>query len=97
MAWKLIPGLFVVAKNQITYSKYVLAKKLVIEISSNQHTDLLRFLLTEDSLKNKKGLELVSKSHFSKNLLIYKKFYFGILHKLAKFHYQIGFTSQVIQ
>ena len=26
-----------------------------------------------------------------------KKFYFAILHKLAKFHYQTMFTSQVMQ
>ena len=35
-----------------------------IEISSNQHTDLLRFLFTKDYLKIKKDLELVSRPHF---------------------------------
>ena len=41
---------------------------------------------TEESLKFKKGLELTDKN-----------FSFVILHKLAKLHYQIVFTSQVIQ
>ena len=36
-----------------------------IEISPNQHPGPLRFLFTEDSLKNKKGPELVSLPHFS--------------------------------
>ena len=52
---------------------------------------------TEDSLKFKNGLELVSRSHFSLNVLIHKNFSFVILHKLTKLHYQIVFTSQVIQ
>ena len=41
-----------------------------IKICPNQHTDLLRFLFTGDSLKIKKGLELVSRSHFSSNFWI---------------------------
>ena len=36
----------------------------------NQHTNLLRFLFTEDSLKIKKGLELVFRPHFSYDFLI---------------------------
>ena len=45
-----------------------------IDICPNQHADLVRILFTEDSLKNKKGLELVSKPHFSQNFLIKKLF-----------------------
>ena len=41
-----------------------------IKIGPNQHADLLRFLFTEDSLKIKKGLELVSRPHFSYNFFI---------------------------
>ena len=36
-----------------------------IKICPNQHADLHRILFTEDSLKIKKGLELVSRPHFS--------------------------------
>ena len=36
-----------------------------IKIYPNQHTEFHRFLSTEDSLKIKKGLELVPRSHFS--------------------------------
>ena len=43
-----------------------------IEISPNQHAGLLRFLFTENSLKIKKGLELVCRPHFSQNFLIKK-------------------------
>ena len=39
-----------------------------------QHADLLKFLFTEDSLKIKKGLELVYRSHISQNFL--RKFFF---------------------
>ena len=66
-----------------------------IEIYPNQHADLLRFLFTKDYLKIKKGLELVSRLHFSGNFFFF--FFFIILHKLTKFHYQTVFTSQVIQ
>ena len=38
-----------------------------IKICSNQHTDLLRLLFREDSLKIKKGLKLVSRPYFSQN------------------------------
>ena len=44
-----------------------------IEICPNQHADLLGILFTEDSLKIKKGLELVSRPNVSYNFLI-KKF-----------------------
>ena len=56
-----------------------------IKICPNQHADLFGILFTKDSLKIKKGLELVSRPHFI------------ILHKLAIFHYQTVLTSQVIQ
>ena len=36
-----------------------------IEISPNQHADLLRFLFIEDSLKITEGLELVSRPQFT--------------------------------
>ena len=36
-----------------------------IKISPNWHTGLLRFFFTEDSLKIKKNLELVSRPHVS--------------------------------
>ena len=65
-----------------------------IKICLNQCTDIIRFLFTEDYLKIKKDLELVSKPHFS---FFDKKFSFVILHKLAQLHYQAVFTSQVIQ
>ena len=41
-----------------------------IEICPSQYADLLGFLYSEDSLKINKGLELVSRPHFSKNFWI---------------------------
>ena len=66
-----------------------------IKFCPNQHVDLHRIFFTDDFLKIKKGLELASRRHFLLNFLI--KNYFVTLHKLAKFHYQTAFTSQVIQ
>ena len=43
---------------------FVLDISKAIEISPNQHVGLLRFLFREDSLKIKKGLELVSRPRF---------------------------------
>ena len=43
---------------EATNVRYAIAK--TTEICQNQHADLLRFLLIVDSLKIKKGLELVS-------------------------------------
>ena len=83
---------------QATYVKYELGKP--IKICPNQHIDLFRFHFTEDSLKIKKGLEIVSRSHFLLNFLIELLllfFFFVILHKLVKFHHQIVFTSHAIQ
>ena len=76
---------------QTTYIRYVLAKQNYQNLSKSAH----RFYFTEDSLKIKKGLELVSRPYFSYNF--FKKISFVILNKLAKFHYQTVFTSQVIQ
>ena len=42
----------------------------IVEIIKVHYGDNLRFVFTEDSLKIKKGLELVSKPHFSYNFLI---------------------------
>ena len=67
-----------------------------IKICPNQDTDLLRFLFKEGSLKIKKGLELVSRPHFSYNFF-FKNCSLVMLHKLAKFQHQTVFTSQVIQ
>ena len=50
---------------QATYAGYVLAKLAQIKICPNQDTELLRFLFTKDYLKTEKGLELVSRPHFS--------------------------------
>ena len=79
-AWKLVPDPFLFAKNytqplleneafeaNYLYYIHVLAK---LKICPNKLTDLPKFLFTEDSLKIKKGLELVSRSHFSYVFLI---------------------------
>ena len=67
-----------------------------MKICPNEHADLLRFLFKVDSLKIKKGLELVSRLHFSNNFFD-KTFSFVLLHKLAKLHYQTIYTFHVIQ
>ena len=79
---------------QATYIRATFGKPLVLPKLST--FALLRFFVTEDSLKIKKGLELVSRLHFFKEFFD-KKIYFVILHKLTKFRYQTVFTSQVIQ
>ena len=43
---------------------YKICNSRAIEISPNQNAGFLRFPFTEDSLKIKKGLELVSRPHF---------------------------------
>ena len=53
-----------------TCLKYQICNTTTIQICQNYHVYLLRFLYTEDSLKIKKGLELVSRPHFSYNFLI---------------------------
>ena len=78
---------------QATYIRYVLAKlSKFVQISTLTFPESF----SEESLKIKKDLKLVSRSQFSDNFLI-KKFSFVILHKLAKFNYHTVFTSQVIQ
>ena len=64
-----------------------------IKICPNQLADFLRFHFSEDSLKIKMGLELVSRPYFLDNFL--KKFSFAISDKLAKFHYQTVFTCKM--
>ena len=63
--------LFCVCKELSTASngKWNFWSKLLV-IDMYQHTDLLRFLFTEDSFKIKKGPELVSGRHVSFNFLI---------------------------
>ena len=67
-----------------------------MEIGPNQHAGLLRFLFYRGFFENCKG----SVTSFQATIFTEffdKKFYFVMLHKLAKFHYQTVFTSQVIQ
>ena len=45
-------------------SYYWIHIRKIIRICPNNHTDCLRFLFTEDYMKIKKGLELVSRPHF---------------------------------
>ena len=81
-AWKLVPGLFVFAKNlaqpllenEIFEAIYLyqICNSKAVEISPNQHAGLFRFLFIEDSLKTKQSLELVSRPHFSYNFLMKK-------------------------
>ena len=78
---KLVPDPFVFAKNQaqplleneifeVSYlNKICNSKTCNSKICPSQHADLLRFLLTEDSLKIKNVLELLSRPHFSQNFL----------------------------
>ena len=65
---------------------YQICISKAIKICPNHHIDLLRFQLTQDSLKIKKDLEIVSRPCFH--------WYFSsvMLHKLAKFHHHIVFT-----
>ena len=81
-AWKLVPGLFVFAKNlaqpllenEIFEAIYLyqICNSKAVEISPNQRAGLFRFLFIEDSLKTKQSLELVSRPHFSYNFLMKK-------------------------
>ena len=81
-AWKLVPGLFVFAKNlaqpllenEIFEAIYLyqICNSKAVEISPNQQAGLFRFLFIEDSLKTKQSLELVSRPHFSYNFLMKK-------------------------
>ena len=78
---------------QPAYIKYVIVN---YKICPNQHADFLRFFFTEDSLKIQKEPGSSFQAKFFIEFLD-KNFYFQILYKLAKFHYQTVFTSQVIQ
>ena len=49
---------------------YYIGNSKGFEICSNQHVDLYGIAFTEDSLKIKKGLELVSRPHFPNNFSI---------------------------
>ena len=64
-------------ENEISYLYtsylYLICYSKVIEICPNEYADLHRILFTEDSLKTKKDLELISSPHFSQIFLI-KKF-----------------------
>ena len=73
---------------EATYIRYVIAQ--------NQHADLHKFMLTEDSLKIKKRPRTSFQATFFIEFLD-KKCSFVIFHKLVKFHCQNEFTSQVIQ
>ena len=80
VAWKLVPGAFALAKNwaqpaleneifQAIYLHQIHNSKAT-EMSPNQHAGLLRLFFTNDFLKIKMALELVSRSSFSYNFLI---------------------------
>ena len=81
-------------KNDIFEARYLhyVSNSKTIKICPNQHAYLLKVM---DSLKIKKDLEEVSRTHISYKFLIKNSFL--ILHKLAKFHYHTVFISQVIQ
>ena len=76
---------------QSTYIRYVIAKLLrLVQISMLASSEFFLQIL-----RKLKRLKLVSRPHFTQNFL--KKIYFVMLHKLAKFHYQTAFTSQIIE
>ena len=75
---------------------YQIYNSKAITICPNQHSDLLRFLFTDYSLKIKKAWNQLL-GHIFHTIFFYQKFYVLILHKLAKFHCQTVFTSQLIQ
>ena len=75
VTWQLVPRPFCLQRikcnfywkmkflKQAVYIRLCISK--TIKICLNQQTDLLRFLFTGHYLKIKKGLELVSRPHFS--------------------------------
>ena len=65
-----------------------------IKICPNQHIDLLRFLLTEHSLKTTEPGTSFQTTLFTE--FFNERISFAVLQKLAKFHYQTVFTSQII-
>ena len=74
-ARKLVPDLFFLQriKHSLYWKMKFLSKLLILDMCisktvnscPNQHTNLRRFLFTEDSLKIQKSLELVYRPHFS--------------------------------
>ena len=62
-----------------------------IKICSNQHPQNPSY---REFFKNQKGPGTIPGHIF--HIIFDKNFYFVILYKLAKFHYQAVFTSQVI-
>ena len=78
---------------QATYIGYVIAK-----LSKSVQISMLTSLesLLQWILGNQKGPGTSLQATFFIEFFD-KKFYFVILHKLAKFHYQTVFTSQIIQ
>ena len=54
-------------ENEIFEASYLywICNSKALEICSNEHADLFRIIFTEDSLKIKKALELVSRPPFS--------------------------------
>ena len=80
---------------QATYIRYILAKlSKPVQITKHTFSDFF----TEDYLKIKKGLELVSKNFIYIYIYIYI-YIFEILRKPAKFHYRLCLLPklQVIQ
>ena len=74
-----------------------ICNRKAIKISPNQHAGLLNSFLHSIFWKYTKGLDLVSRPQFSQNFFN-EKFFFVILHKLAKFHYQtVYFPSYSIK
>ena len=67
-----------------------------IEICPNQHANPLRFNFTDGSWKIKNGPPTSFQATFFTEFFD-KKLYFVMLNKVAKFHYQTLFTSQIIQ
>ena len=57
-------------RNFVAIYLYWICNSRLIDISPNQHAGLLRFFFTEDSLKIKKSVELVSRPHFPYIFLI---------------------------
>ena len=75
---------------QATYIRYVAKLSKFVQISMLTSTEYRRIF------ENQKGLGTSFQATFLIDFFD-KKIHFVILHKLAKFHYQIVFTSQVIK
>ena len=75
---------------QATYIRYVAKLSKFVQISMLTSAEYRRIF------ENQKGLGTSFQATFLIDFFD-KKIHFVILHKLAKFHYQIVFTSQVIK